>query len=77
MFFRKRAANGFGQEYDRAHELREAFWGAIPTWKLRYESEATQTFLEWFRFGLFLKPSGGQTTFPSQKRRIIGGKTFV
>lgn len=29
--FRKPAANGFGPEYDGAEELREIFWGIIPT----------------------------------------------
>ncbi|RYO85642.1 hypothetical protein DL766_008813 [Monosporascus sp. MC13-8B] len=56
MLFRKPAPNGFGPEYDRADELREAFWGTIPDWRLWNQSEATQTFLEWFRFGLFMKP---------------------
>ncbi|KAF3075889.1 hypothetical protein CFAM422_001429 [Trichoderma lentiforme] len=56
MFFRKIAPNGFGPEYERADELREAFWSSIPNWKRWNESEATQTFLEWFRFGLFMKP---------------------
>ncbi|KAL5092417.1 hypothetical protein Trisim1_001669 [Trichoderma cf. simile WF8] len=56
MFFREIAPNGFGLEYERADELREAFWSSIPNWKRWNESEATQTFLEWFRFGLFMKP---------------------
>ncbi|OPB46985.1 hypothetical protein A0O28_0071090 [Trichoderma guizhouense] len=56
MFFRETAPNGFGPEYERADELREAFWSSIPNWKRWNESEATQTFLEWFRFGLFMKP---------------------
>ncbi|KAF0642715.1 hypothetical protein NXS19_000342 [Fusarium pseudograminearum] len=56
MFFRKDALNGFGQEYDRSDELRQAFWGTIPKWKLVYESEPAQVFLEWMKFGLFLKP---------------------
>ncbi|KAI4136669.1 MAG: hypothetical protein L6R39_007672 [Caloplaca ligustica] len=54
--FRKRAANLFGPEFDRADELRDAFWDAIPDWKRWNQSVATQTFLEWFRFGLFMKP---------------------
>lgn len=54
--FRRSAPNGFGQEYERADELREVFWGAIPEWKTWHESEAVQVFLKWFRFGLFLKP---------------------
>ncbi|KAL4785403.1 hypothetical protein BJX76DRAFT_181938 [Aspergillus varians] len=53
---RRRLSTGFGSEDDGANELREAFWGAIPKWKQWNVSEATQIFLEWFRFGLFLKP---------------------
>lgn len=30
MLFRKSALNGFGPEYDRADEVREAFWGTVP-----------------------------------------------
>ncbi|KAL2830754.1 hypothetical protein BDW59DRAFT_158201 [Aspergillus cavernicola] len=56
MLFRKTAPNGFGPEYGRAKELREAFWGTIPEWGDWNTSEATQLFLEWFRFGLFMKP---------------------
>ena len=56
MLFRKPASNGFGPEYDRADKLRDAFWGAIPDWKQCNRSKSTQIFLEWFRFGLFMKP---------------------
>ncbi|KAL6816183.1 hypothetical protein V8C40DRAFT_254668 [Trichoderma camerunense] len=56
MLFREPAPNGFGPEYDRSDELREAFWSTIPKWKRWNKSEATQTFLEWFKFGLFMKP---------------------
>ena len=56
MLFRKRASNGFGAEYEAAAELRAAFWGAIPYWERWNQSEATRVFLEWFRFGLFMKP---------------------
>jgi hypothetical protein len=56
MLFRKPAPNEFGPEYDCADELREAFWGAIPDWMRWNQSEATREFLEWFRFGLFMKP---------------------
>ena len=56
MLFRKRARNGFGAEYEGAAELRAAFWGAIPDWERWNQSEATRVFLEWFRFGLFMKP---------------------
>ncbi|KAI0867770.1 hypothetical protein GGS24DRAFT_514640 [Hypoxylon argillaceum] len=41
---------------DRAGELREAFWGTIPDWRRLNQSEATLAFLEWFKFGLFMKP---------------------
>ncbi|KAG8530623.1 uncharacterized protein KY384_004661 [Bacidia gigantensis] len=54
--FRKPAPNQFGPELDRANELRAAFWDTIPEWKRRNESEATKTFLDWFKFGLFMKP---------------------
>ncbi len=64
MLFRKLAPNGFGQEYDRADELRKAFWDAIPNWKLWNESEPTRAFLEWFRFGLFMKPEWRPTDLP-------------
>ncbi|KAI0396018.1 hypothetical protein F5Y17DRAFT_473489 [Xylariaceae sp. FL0594] len=56
MLFRDYAPNGFGKEHERADELREAFWDAIPKWKRQNESPATKVFLEWFRFGLFMKP---------------------
>ena len=56
MLFRKPALNQFGPEFDRANELREAFWNTIPDWKRWNDSEATQTFLEWFRFGMFMHP---------------------
>lgn len=55
MLFRKSAPNGFGAEYAYAAELRDAFWGAIPEWRRWNASEATRIFLEWFRFGLFMK----------------------
>lgn len=58
MLFRKSAPNGFGAEYAYADELRDAFWGAIPEWRMWNASEATQVFLEWFRFGLFMKAEG-------------------
>ncbi|KAL9030183.1 MAG: hypothetical protein Q9196_001667 [Gyalolechia fulgens] len=54
--FRKRAANLFSPEFDRADELRDAFWDAIPDWKRWNQSAATEKFLQWFRFGLFMKP---------------------
>ena len=56
MLFRKSASNQFGPEFDRANELREAFWNSIPHWKRWNDSEATKTFLEWFRFGLYMHP---------------------
>jgi len=53
MLFRK--PNRFGPEYEHADKLRDAFWGAIPEWKKWNESDATKVFLEWFRFGVFMK----------------------
>jgi hypothetical protein len=47
--------NGFGAEYPHADELRDAFWGAIPEWRTWNKSETTKGFMEWFRFGLFMK----------------------
>jgi hypothetical protein len=55
MLFREPASNGFGAEYAHASELRDAFWSAIPEWKKWNENEAPSVFLEWFRFGLFMK----------------------
>ncbi|KAK3337700.1 hypothetical protein B0T19DRAFT_348920 [Cercophora scortea] len=68
MFFRGPADNGFGTEYDGAGELREAFWGAIPRWKHWNESEATTTFLEWFRFGLFMKAEWRLKDLPEEEK---------
>lgn len=67
MLFRKHALNGFGPEYDRADELREAFWGMIPDWKQWEQSEAAQAFLEWFRFGLFMKPEWRPKDLPEDQ----------
>ncbi|KAM5473641.1 hypothetical protein MauCBS54593_002438 [Microsporum audouinii] len=69
MFFRKPAENGFGPEYDHASELREVFWGTIPEWKLQVESEPTQVFLEWFRFGLFMKPEWRPKDLPENETK--------
>ncbi|KAL7935535.1 hypothetical protein V8C35DRAFT_299722 [Trichoderma chlorosporum] len=68
MLFRESAPNGFGPEYECAEELREAFWGAIPKWKQWNESEATQTFLEWYKFGLFMKAEWRPKDLPDEKR---------
>jgi hypothetical protein len=54
-FFRESAPNGFGAEYAHVDELRDALSGAIPEWRTWNGSEATRVFLEWFRFGLFMK----------------------
>jgi hypothetical protein len=54
-FFRKSALNGFGAEYPRADELRDAFWRTIPEWQTWNQSDATTIFLEWFRFVRFMK----------------------
>ncbi|KAJ5630166.1 hypothetical protein N7528_003823 [Penicillium herquei] len=69
MFFRPPAANGFGPEYDGAHELRKAFWDAIPQWKSHLEAEPTKVFLEWFRFGLLLKPAWRPQGLPEEEAR--------
>jgi hypothetical protein len=71
MLFRKPAANGFGPEYDRADELRKAFWDAIPHWKLWNETEPTKTFLEWFRFGLFMKPEWRPKDLPENEAQAF------
>jgi hypothetical protein len=67
MLFRKPASNGFGPEYEGANELREAFWATIPDWKQWEQSETTQTFLEWFRFGLFMKPEWRPKDLPKEE----------
>ena len=53
--FRKWAPNQFGLEFDRADELRNAFWDSVPDWKRWNQSAATKEFLKWFRFSLFMK----------------------
>lgn len=55
MLFREPACNEFGAEYTHTNELRDAFWGIIPKWRRWNKSEATGVFLEWFRFGMFMK----------------------
>jgi hypothetical protein len=50
MLFRRPADNGFGAEYDRASELREAFWSAIPEWERWNQTEAARSF--WSGSGL-------------------------
>ncbi|KAI1464284.1 uncharacterized protein F4812DRAFT_452934 [Daldinia caldariorum] len=74
--FRKRALNGFGLEYDRAHELREAFWGAIPDWGQWNRSEATQVFLEWFKFGLFMKPEWMPKNLSENEKQQFWGENI-
>lgn len=69
MLFRKSAPNQFGPEFDRADELREAFWDTIPYWKQWNHSVATQTFLEWFRFGLFMKPEPRPNNLPEDEKQ--------
>lgn len=51
MLFKKSAVNGSGAEYVYVDELRDVFWGVIPEWR----TWKTRIFLEWFRFGLFMK----------------------
>ncbi|KAL9609306.1 MAG: hypothetical protein Q9167_005910 [Letrouitia subvulpina] len=67
MLFRKPAENGFGPEFDYADELREAFWSAIPEWKLLNQSKATKVFLEWFKFGLYMKPEHRPRDLPEDE----------
>ena len=67
MLFRKPAPNGVGLEYEGADELREAFWATIPDWKQWNQSETTQAFLEWFRFGLFMKPEWRPKDLPEDE----------
>ena len=67
--FRESAPNQFGPEFDRADELREAFWDTIPYWKQWNRSVATQTFLEWFRFGLFMKPEPPPDDLPEDEKQ--------
>ncbi|RMJ07737.1 hypothetical protein BHE90_006823 [Fusarium euwallaceae] len=67
MLFRKPAPNGFGPEHDRSDELREALWGTIPDWKPWDQSETTEAFLEWFRFGLFMKPEWKPKDLPEDE----------
>ena len=69
MLFRMLSPNGFGPEYERADELREAFWDAIPDWKKRNESEATKELLEWFKFGLYMKPEWRPESLTEDKKR--------
>lgn len=68
MFFRENALNQFGPEYERADELREAFWNTMPNWKQWNMSEATQTFLEWLKFGLFVKAEWRPEDLPDEER---------
>lgn len=58
MLFREAAHNGFGREYEGAEKLREAFWEEMPEWREWNRTETVEVFLEWFRFGLFMKAEG-------------------
>ena len=69
MLFRKSAPNQFGPEFERANEVRGAFWDAIPYWKRWNESEATKTFLDWFRFGLFMHPEARPDNLSEDDKR--------
>jgi len=42
--FRKSPLNGYRPEYDHADQLRDAFWGAIPSWTEWNKSEAVKVF---------------------------------
>ncbi|KAI4188580.1 MAG: hypothetical protein L6R41_002048 [Letrouitia leprolyta] len=54
--FRKPAANFHGDELDRAEDLRNAFWDAIPEYQEWNASTATKEFLKWYMFGGLMKP---------------------
>ncbi|VUC31935.1 unnamed protein product [Clonostachys rosea] len=70
-YFRRPALNGFGPEYDRADELREAFWKAIPYWTRWGETDAAQVFREWFQFGLFMKPEVRPADLPEAESQAF------
>jgi hypothetical protein len=60
--------NGFGAEYAHADELHDAFWDATPQWRTWNGSKATTVFLEWSRFGLFMKTEWRPGTFDKEKK---------
>ncbi|KAJ1326107.1 phosphotransferase [Microdochium nivale] len=68
MLFRRGAPNGFGAEYPQADLLRNAFWDAIPKWKVHWESQCARDFMEWFRFSLFLKPAYCSANMPKAEK---------
>ncbi|KAL8916166.1 MAG: hypothetical protein Q9208_008667 [Pyrenodesmia sp. 3 TL-2023] len=74
--FRKPAANLFGPEFDRAHELRNAFWDSIPDWKRWNQSAATKVFLQWFRFGEFMKPEPQLGDVPESEKQAFWGENI-
>ncbi|MCJ1387069.1 hypothetical protein MMC17_010198, partial [Xylographa soralifera] len=76
MLFREPASNGFGAEYEHADEVRHAFWGAIPEWKKWNESEATRVFLEWFRFGLFMKAEWRPDGLDEEEKEAYWGENI-
>ncbi|KAL8648445.1 MAG: hypothetical protein Q9210_004985 [Variospora velana] len=69
--FREHADNQFGPEFDRADELRDAFWGSIPDWKRCNQSAATKEYLEWFRFGEFMKPEPPDYSMSAEEKRAF------
>lgn len=69
--FRKQAPNEFGPEFDRADELRAAFWDAIPDWKQWNQSKATEVFLEWFRFGLYMRAQARPGNLGDEEREAF------
>ncbi|KAF2715977.1 hypothetical protein K431DRAFT_289808 [Polychaeton citri CBS 116435] len=70
QLFRMGAENGFGTEYPHADELREAFWDAIPRWKVHWESQSAKDFMEWFQFAV-------QKTSLKQRKWSSGPRTDV
>ena len=71
MPFREPAPNQLGPEFDRANAHREAFWDAVPYWKQWNHSVAAQTFWEWFRFGLFMRPEPPPDDLPEDEKRSL------
>ena len=71
--FRKSPLNGYRPEYDHADQLRDAFWGAIPSWTEWNKSEAVKVFREWHQFGKFMKPEPlGTGAQESERERVWG-----
>ncbi len=70
--FQKDPASTCGEDFSEGEELRAAFWAEIPEWKKLINSNAAETFLDWYQFGVFLKadapPNPNAST--DEKRRL-------